>query len=74
MSLPDGSNIQVYRNQAAVIQAAAVLNTTSAGAAPAGSSSGSPASQTAPRQIARAVAASPAHRQGQTTRSRRIFW
>jgi hypothetical protein len=71
MALPDGSNIRVYQNQAAVTQAAAILNTTSAGAVPR-SSPGS--TQTAPQRIARAIAASPAHRQGLTNPSRRIIW
>jgi hypothetical protein len=71
MALPDGSNIRVYQNQAAVMQAAAVLNTTS-GAAPRGGPL--PQSQPAARRIARAIAGSPAHRRGHTNPSRRIVW
>jgi hypothetical protein len=71
MALPDGSNIRVYQNQAAVTQAAAVLGTSS-GAAPGSSPGSSP--QTAPQRIGRAIAGSPAHRQGRTNVSRRIVW
>jgi hypothetical protein len=71
MALPDGSNIRVYQNQAAVIQSAAVLNNTS-GAAFSGPASSDTA--TAVQKMARAIAASPAHRRGRTNLSRRIFW
>jgi hypothetical protein len=72
VSLPDGSNIQVYRNQAAVVQSAAVLNTTSGAAVSGGPASSDTATNV--QKMARAIAASPAHRRGQTNPSRRITW
>jgi hypothetical protein len=69
MSLPDGSNIQVYRNQGAVALAADALQTSGSVVSVGGFFSG-----TAVQRIARTLASRPAQRFAARNRSRRIFW
>ena len=68
-ALPDGSNLQVYKNQGVTALAVAALGTSSGV-----TGVGNAGARTNVQRIARALAAMPAHRQGVRNRSRRILW